>query len=68
MPSPASLFWGMLFGAIGVGYFIYGKRQSMIMPLVCGGALVVYPWFVSSVLWTIIVGIVLMAIPYFIRH
>lgn len=68
MPSPASLFWGMLFGAIGVGYFIYGKRQSMIMPLVCGVALVVYPWFVSSVLWTIIVGIVLMAIPYFIRH
>ncbi|HEX5352971.1 MAG TPA: hypothetical protein VFW60_02725 [Rhodanobacteraceae bacterium] len=68
MPSPATLFWGMLFGAIGVGYFIYGKRQSMIVPLVCGIALIVYPWFVSGALLTVIVGIVLMAVPYFVRY
>jgi hypothetical protein len=68
MPSPATLMWGMLFGAIGVGYFIYGKRQAMIMPLVCGVALMVYPWFVSGAWWTLIVGIVLMAVPYFVRH
>jgi hypothetical protein len=68
MPSTATLIWGMLFGAVGAGYFIYGKRQAMIVPLVCGIALAVYPWFVSGTLWTIIVGVVLMAIPYFIRH
>lgn len=68
MPSPATLLWGMLFGAIGVGYFIYGKRQAMIVPLVCGIALVVYPWFVSGALLTIIVGAILMVIPYFVRH
>lgn len=68
MPSPATLLWGTLFGAIGVGYFVYGKRQSMIMPLVCGIALMVYPWFVSGALLTVIVGAVLMAIPYFVRY
>ncbi len=68
MPSPATLLWGMLFGAIGVGYFVYGKRQAMIMPLVCGIALMVYPWFVSGALLTVIVGAVLMAIPYFVRY
>jgi hypothetical protein len=68
MPSAATLFWGMLFGAIGVGYFSYGKRQAMITPLACGIALIVYPWFVSSVAWLIAIGIVLMAIPWFLRH
>ena len=68
MPSAATLLWGMLFGAIGVGYFVYGKRQAMIMPLVCGIALMVYPWFVSGALLTVIVGAVLMAIPYFVRY
>lgn len=64
----ATLLWGMLFGAIGVGYFIYGKRQAMLMPLVCGLALCVYPWFVSGAWLTLIVGLVLMAIPWFIRY
>lgn len=68
MPAPATLLWGMLFGAIGVGYFVYGKRQAMIVPLVCGIGLVVYPWFVSGTLWTVLVGVVLMAVPYFVRY
>jgi hypothetical protein len=68
MPSPATLFWGMLFGAIGVGYFIYGKKQAMIVPLVCGIALMVYPWFVSGEWLTLIIGLALMAVPYFVRY
>ncbi len=68
MPTPATLALGIVFGAIGVGYFIYGKKQSMIVPLVCGIALMVYPWFVRGTLLTVIVGIVLMAVPYFVRY
>lgn len=68
MPTPATLLWGMLFGAIGVGLFVYGKRQSMIVPLVCGVALIAYPWFVSSVAWLVAIGIVLTAIPWFVRY
>lgn len=68
MPDPATLVWGMLFGAFGIGYFIYGRRQSMIVPLVCGIVLMVYPWFVPGTLWTILVGVVLMAAPYFVRY
>jgi hypothetical protein len=68
MPGTATLIWGMLFGAIGVGYFVYGKRQAMIVPLVCGIGLMVYPWFVSGALLTVVVGIVLMVVPYFLRY
>ena len=68
MPSPAVLFLGMLFSAVGVGYFIYGKRQTLIVSMLCGAALIAYPWFVSSALWIVIIGIVLMAIPFLVRY
>jgi len=67
MPTPATLLWGMLFGAVGVGFFIYGKRQARIMPLVCGIALMVFPWFVSGVLPTFVIGLALVAIPFVLR-
>ncbi|MEO8160575.1 MAG: hypothetical protein ABI588_04075 [Arenimonas sp.] len=63
----AQIVWGMLFGAIGAGYMVYGKRQRAIVPLACGLALMVFPYFVSSSWAMVVVGIVLMAIPYFIR-
>jgi len=67
MPTPATLLWGMLFGAVGVGFFIYDKRQARIMPLVCGIALMVFPWFVSGALPTFVIGLALVAIPFVLR-
>jgi hypothetical protein len=61
------LFWGLLFSSIGLGYFIYGKRQQAPIPLVCGLALMVFPYFVSSAWAVVLVGAGLMAIPYFVR-
>ena len=65
--STATLLWGLLFGSIGVGFFIYGKRQSMVVPLVCGLALMVYPYFVANAWLLLLIGIALMAVPYFLR-
>ena len=61
------IVWGMLFGAIGMGYFVYGKRQSKAMPLACGLALMVFPYFVASSWGLVLIGALLMAIPYFVR-
>ena len=63
----AALFWGLLFSSIGLGYFIYGKRQHAPVPLVCGIALMVFPYFVSSNWAMVLVGAALMAVPYFVR-
>ena len=63
----ATLVWGMVFGSIGVGYFIYGKRQSALVPLVCGLLLMVFPYFFSSAWAIVLVGLVLMVIPRFLR-
>jgi predicted membrane protein len=61
------LFWGMIFGAIGVGFFVYGKKQAAFVPLLCGLALMIFPYFVSNTYVLVAVGIVLIAIPYFAR-
>ena len=63
----AVLLWGLLFGSIGLGYFIYGRKQSASVPLVCGLALMVFPYFVSNVPLLVGIGIALVAVPYFLR-
>ena len=63
----AQIVWGMLFGAIGVGYMVYGRRQRAIVPLVCGLVLIVFPYFVSGSWALVLIGATLMAIPYFVR-
>jgi hypothetical protein len=65
--SEATLLWGLLFSSIGLGFFLYGKKQRAVVPLVCGLALMVYPYFIANVLVLIGVGIVLTAIPYFLK-
>jgi hypothetical protein len=59
--------WGVLFGAIGLGFLTYGRKQRAAVPLICGLALMAFPYFVSSTLWLLMVGIALMAIPYFVK-
>lgn len=65
--STAVLMWGMFFGSIGVGFFIYGRKQKAIVPLCVGVALCVFPYFIANVYALVLVGVVLMAIPYFVR-
>ena len=64
--SPASLFIGILAGAFGVAYFVYGKKQARIVPLVSGVLLCVYPYFFDSVLWLVVIGLALIAAPFVI--
>ena len=63
----APLLWGVLFSSIGLGYFIYGKRQGAPVPLVCGIGLMVFPYFVSNSWAMVLTGALLMGVPYFIR-
>jgi hypothetical protein len=57
----------LLFGSIGLGFFIYGKKQRAVVPLVCGLVLILFPYFVSNVVLLVGIGVLLVAIPYFLR-
>ena len=67
MENEALLLWGVLFSSIGLGFFVYGKKQSRLIPLISGLALMIYPYFVDTVPLVLGLGIILIALPYFFR-
>jgi len=63
----STLFWGVLFSSLGLGYLVYGRRQKAPVPLVCGFALMVFPYFVAKTLLLVLIGAVLAAVPFFVK-
>jgi hypothetical protein len=61
------LLWGMLFGSIGMGFFMYGKKQRAAVPFMVGVALFVVPYIFTNVYALVASGVVLIALPYFVR-
>ena len=58
-----SLFLGLLFGAVGSGYVIYGKRQHDALFLIVGFVLIVSPYFIATPILVVAVGVCLVALP-----
>lgn len=67
MDETSHLLWMVLFGAIGLGYLTYGRRQKAIVPLVVGVALILVPYFLPNLYLLLTVCVLLVAIPYFVR-
>ncbi|ARU90837.1 hypothetical protein B9K09_22365 [Pseudomonas sp. M30-35] len=61
------MLWGLVFGSVGLSFFIYGRKHSRTMPFICGLGLMVFPYFISSTLLMVAIGCSLMALPYFVR-
>lgn len=65
--STSLLLWGLLFGSAGLGFFLYGRKQKAVVPLVCGLALMVLPYLVSDTTILVVLGVALVGLPYFVR-
>ena len=61
--SGLALFVGLVFGAVGGLYLALARRMHEADYLVCGVALIVYPYFFSSVILIVIIGLLIAAIP-----
>ena len=57
----------VLFSSIGAGYVLYGRRQRQVVPLLTGLALCVYPYFLANGFALVVVGLLLTAVPWFLR-
>ena len=68
MGSESGLIWSVFFGAIGVGFFVYGRRQRRVVPFISGIALMVVPYFVDGVGAMIALCVAFIALPYFVRR
>jgi len=62
-----SLVFGLVFSSIGLGYFIYGRRQDNAVTRYCGIALLMYPYFMDGRYDILVVGLLLTALPRFIE-
>lgn len=60
----ASLIWG----SVGVGFFIYGKKQRSTVPLFGGLALVALSYFVESALAMSLASVALLALMYWLSR
>lgn len=63
----SNFLWGFLFSGIGAGYFMYGRKQTAVVPLACGAVLMAYPYFVNDVVMTVAIGLVLVVIPFVVK-
>ena len=63
--DPYNILAGFIFGTIGWGAFVYGRRLDLWKPRVIGVALMVYPYLFSNnwLLWGI--GVALLATLWF---
>jgi hypothetical protein len=62
-PDMTLIACGLIFGSIGFGYFIYGKKQQHIVARYCGIGLMVLPYVSSSVWFVVSIALLLMLLP-----
>jgi hypothetical protein len=67
MEDSAQLLWGVVFGSIGIGYFLYGKKRKATVPLLSGIVLMVYPYFITNNIALVCIGVVFTLLPAFVR-
>ena len=58
----------LIFSGIGFVYLSYGRKLGEFDFIISGVLLMVYSYFTPSVLWTVIVGAIITAIPYIRRR
>ena len=60
----ASLIWG----SVGVGFFIYGKKQRLMIPLFGGIALIAISYLIASALYMSLASIGIIALIWFLHQ
>ncbi|MFW6406799.1 amino acid transport protein [Acinetobacter baumannii] len=63
--NTTQIFLGVIFSSIGLGYFLYGKKQKMTVPFTVGLVLMIFPYFIESNVLLSGIGTLLSVISYF---
>ena len=68
MPSGAALFGSLMFGIVGIAAFRYGKKSALLMPMILGIALMIFPYFVPETWLIYAIGCALTFAVWFFRN
>jgi hypothetical protein len=66
--SSANLIGGFVFGSIGFVAFIYGKRMNLWKIMLCGLALMIFPYFIADTVILYVIGAFETAALLFLRE
>ncbi len=67
MGTSGQLFVSMFVSSIGVGYVVYGRKQQQTTALICGFGLCGLPYLVTDVTFSLVIGAILMVVPFLKR-
>lgn len=62
----ATLFASLIWGSIGTGFAIYGKKQSSFIPMIGGLALIAISYFINSPLYMSVTAIAILGAIWFL--
>lgn len=66
MWTASFLFASLIWGSVGFGYFIYGKKQASWPPMAAGLLMMVASYFAGSALLMTLICLVLAVAVYFL--
>lgn len=61
------IYWDIFISLVGIGFFMYGRKRPDGAAMVTGLVLMVYPYFIGSLEWSIGIGIVICAVFTFLK-
>lgn len=63
-----NLMLSLLFGSVGFGFLMFGMKMTKLVPIICGLALMVVPYFLSNA-WVLSVACLgLCVVPFVLRE
>lgn len=62
--TKGSIIAMLFFSVIGIGFFSYGKKSQQLLMVVCGIALMGYPYFIDGTVLIVLIGVGLSALPF----
>jgi hypothetical protein len=68
MFSLMNVIVGFIAGTIGLSYLIYGKKMGKFIFMITGVLLMGYPYFIENNIVLVIIGVVLLPIPFIFKE
>jgi hypothetical protein len=68
MSSFWKLFIGVVAGAVGAGYFVWGKKRERVSFIIAGVGLCLFPYTTDSLVLLILFGAGLAAYPFIVEY
>jgi hypothetical protein len=62
------IYWDIFISLVGLGFLIYGKKRPDYLALAAGLVLMVYPYLMSSVGWSIAIGVGICVVYLFLKR